>query len=67
MCELNCLYLRASGFRDHSSVCVGEAGECVSVIMRRLGAACNFPALCGNVSVTGECLEDKESSVRPPV
>ncbi|KAI3374359.1 hypothetical protein L3Q82_005965 [Scortum barcoo] len=31
------------------------------------GAACNFPAPCGNVSVTGECLQDKEPSVRPSV
>lgn len=38
-----------------------------SNIMRRSGAACNFPALCGNVAGSGECLEDKASSVHRSV
>ena len=38
-----------------------------SNIMRHSGAACNFPALCGNIAGTGECLEDKASSVHRSV
>lgn len=41
------------------------SGGCLSAVMRRSGAACNFAALCGNVASDRGMPEDKASSVRP--